>query len=111
ANSIKCAKARTSGSFIITTRANLYDGFPYPYGFGVSQDGSLTPMLDESIKLVDLLHNELGVKLINFTIGNPYVNPHVNRPYDKGGYTPPEHPLEGVARMFHCIGSVTSRFK
>ena len=32
-------------------------------------------------------------------MGNPYFNPHVNRPYSTGGYVPPEHPLCGVARM------------
>ncbi|MHC1693835.1 MAG: flavin oxidoreductase/NADH oxidase [Eubacteriales bacterium] len=110
-NSVKSAQARTSSPFIVTSRVNLYDGFPYPYGFGVPQNGSLNPQLEESVRLVDVLHNTLGLKLLNFTIGNPYVNPHVNRPYDKGGYIPPEHPLEGVARMFHCIGHVTSHFK
>ena len=37
--------------------------------------------------------------LINITIGNPYYNPHVNRPYDEGQYDAPEHPLQGVARI------------
>ncbi|MCD6308324.1 MAG: flavin oxidoreductase/NADH oxidase, partial [Candidatus Latescibacteria bacterium] len=36
---------------------------------------------------------------VNITAGNPYFNPHVNRPYDTGPYIPPEHPLDGVARL------------
>lgn len=34
-------------------------------------------------------------------MGNPYFNPHVNRPFAMGGYNPEEHPLQGVARMLH----------
>lgn len=101
--------ALPSGTFV-TSRVNLYDGFPYPYGFGVSPSGGLTPDLEEPIRLVRLLHGELGMELLDFTIGNPYVNPHVNRPYDKGPYLPPEHPLEGVARMCGCIAAVKREF-
>ena len=32
-------------------------------------------------------------------MGNPYFNPHVNRPYAQGGYETPEHPLQGVSRV------------
>ncbi len=110
ANGVRAAQAATTGDFLVTCRLNLYDGFPYPYGFGVREDAGLEPALMEPIRVVDLLHRQLGLRMLNFTIGNPYVNPHVNRPYDAGGYEPPEHPLEGVARMFHCIGEVSQRF-
>ncbi|MEG1834536.1 MAG: flavin oxidoreductase/NADH oxidase [Oscillospiraceae bacterium] len=109
-HAVKNAQDATSNGFIITSRLNLYDGFPYPNGFGVDDTGSPLPNLTESIKLVDILHNELKVPLLNFTIGNPYFNPHVNRPYDNGEYIPPEHPLEGVSRMFLCIGAVSEKF-
>ena len=105
-NGIEAAKASTGGDFLVTCRLNVYDGFPYPYGFGVSPDGGLTPDMTEPIRLTELLHRQLGLKLINITIGNPYVNPHVNRPYDRGGYVPNEHPLEGLARMMQCVGAV-----
>lgn len=106
-NAIASAKASTSGKMLVTSRLNLYDGFPYPYGFGVSGDGGIVPDLTEPVRLVQTLHREYGMELINFTIGNPYVNPHVNRPYDAGPYLPDEHPLEGVARMFGCISEVS----
>lgn len=48
----------------------------------------------------------MGVELLNITMGNPYFNPHVNRPYTAGGYEAPEHPLEGVARMLHGIAAL-----
>lgn len=107
---VKNAQESTSSQFIVTSRMNLYDGFAWPYGFGVRQDGGLEPDMSEPIRLVEILHKDLGVELLDFTIGNPYVNPHVNRPYDNGPYVPQEHPLEGVARMFDCIGQVSSRF-
>ena len=42
---------------------------------------------------------DMGVKMLNITMGNPYFNPHVNRPFAVGGYQAEEHPLVGVARM------------
>lgn len=105
-NAIRNAQAATSSDFLVTSRLNIYDGFPYPYGFGVSPEGGLAFDSEEPIRLVKILHEELGMPLIDLTIGNPYVNPHVNRPADHGPYAPPEHPLEGVARMFDCIDRV-----
>ena len=96
--SIKGAVENCSKNFIVSSRLNVYDGFPYPYGFGVKNDGSF----DFDPTEPDLLIKELykyGVRLLNITMGNPYFNPHVNRPYAQGGYEAPEHPLEGVARV------------
>lgn len=105
-NGIQAAKANTQGDFLITSRLNVYDGFCYPYGFGVSPDGGLEPDLTEPLRLVAMLHKDLGLPMIDITIGNPYVNPHVNRPYDRGNYVPEEHPFEGLARMMHCVGQI-----
>jgi 2,4-dienoyl-CoA reductase-like NADH-dependent reductase (Old Yellow Enzyme family) len=105
-NGVAAAKAAVPSDFIVTSRLNVYDGFSHPYGFGMARDGSLTPDLTEPLQLVDILHNQLGMQLIDITIGNPYVNPHVNRPYDEGGYLPDEHPLEGVGRMVECVGTI-----
>ncbi len=105
-DSVRAARAAVKGDFLITSRFNAYDGFPHPYGFGVREGGDITPDLGESQRVVDILSGELGYTLLDITIGNPYFNPHVNRPYDMGGYVPPEHPLEGVARMFDCIGQI-----
>ena len=108
--SVQAAKAAVTGGFLVTSRLNVYDGFPYPYGFGVSTKGGLEPDLTEPLKLVGILHQKLDLGLLDVTIGNPYVNPHVNRPYDRGPYEPQEHPLEGVARMFSCIGRVSAPY-
>lgn len=84
--------------FIVTSRLNVYDGFKYPYGFGVSDNGSLEFDPKEPEWLIKELYG-LGVRLLNITMGNPYFNPHVNRPFAAGPYTPPEEPLSGVARV------------
>lgn len=98
-NAYRAASANVhSDSFFLTSRINVYDGFPYPYGFGV-HEGSMNPDLQEPIRLLKELKEEFHIPVINVTMGNPYKNPHVNRPYDHGNYVPEEHPLEGVARM------------
>lgn len=101
-NSIESAKAAVDDSFIITSRMNIYDGYEYPWGIGADKNGGLEPDLTEPLAIVDILHDKYGYELFDVTIGNPYFNPHVNRPYDMGGYVPPEHPFEGVARMMKC---------
>lgn len=87
-----------SKDFLVSSRLNVYDGFEYPYGFGVKKDGSLDFDKTEPEWLIKELAG-YDVKLLNITMGNPYFNPHVNRPYSTGGYVPPEHSLCGVARM------------
>ncbi len=95
--SIQGALDTCGKDFIVTSRMNVYDGFPRPYGFGVGEEGiEFDPT--EPIWVLEQLR-DYGVKMLNITMGNPYFNPHVNRPFTMGGYTPEEHPLIGVARM------------
>ncbi|MHB1319009.1 MAG: oxidoreductase, partial [Anaerolineae bacterium] len=92
----------------ITLRLNVYDGHPYPWGWGVSLEDPGVPDLREPLLLVRLLH-EAGVNLINVTAGNPCFTPHINRPFDQnvtGGYLPDEHPLAGVARIIDLARQV-----
>lgn len=96
--SIKGAIESCSDDFIVSSRLNIYDGFPYPYGFGVSKNGGLEFDSSEPEWLVKKLYG-YGVRILNITMGNPYFNPHVNRPFAQGGYLPDEHPLEGVKRV------------
>ena len=44
----------------------------------------------------------LDIKMVNFTAGSPYYNPHIQRPAmfpPSDGYEPPEDPLVGCARQ------------
>ena len=105
-NAYRAAKAAVNApDFFFTSRLNAYDGFAYPYGFGV-REGSLEPDMTEAIRLVGELKQEFDIPLINITMGNPYRNPHVNRPYDHGNYVPDEHPMEGLGRMMKGLSEI-----
>jgi len=95
--------------FIVTSRINIYDGFPYPYGFGVKEGGGLEVDLTEPVILIDKLQ-KAGVKLLNITMGNPYINPHVNRPFKTGAYTPAEKATDGVKRMLENTAILQKQF-
>lgn len=110
-NVVKKIKDAVPG-LIVTSRMNAYDAMPYPYGFGMSKDGSLNPDLSEPVELVKFL-NESGAQIVNITIGNPYYNPNVNRPFDKptvGAPIPAEHPLVGVERFVHIVRHIQQTF-
>ncbi len=109
-HAIENAAQNTSSDFIITSRFNVYDGFSYPYGFGVNETDGLSPNLTEPILVIKTLHEKFGVDLLDITIGNPYVNPHVNRPYRNGSYPSPENPLTGMERMLKCTETISSEF-
>ena len=104
------ALAGRGKDFIITTRVNAYDGFEYPYGFGVNEGQGITPDFTEAKMLCSELVR-LGMPLINITMGNPYVNPHVNRPFARGTYDHPEAPIIGVQRMLDGIAEVAAELK
>ncbi len=81
---------------ILAARVNLYDGQAGNWGVGEG----LSLALEEPLRLVRDLEAH-GVRLLNVTMGTPYFNPHVNRPYARGGYEPPESPVTGVARLLY----------
>ncbi|MGC8830834.1 MAG: FAD-dependent oxidoreductase [Verrucomicrobiia bacterium] len=97
---------------IVTARMNAYDAMPYPYGFGMDKNGSMAADLSEPVQLVRFL-KENGAPLVNITIGNPYYNPNVNRPFDKptaGAPIPAEHPLVGVERFIQIVRVIQQSF-
>lgn len=76
---IDAVKKSISDSVFVTTRLNSCDCFPYPFGFGVNSDNEID--LTET-KLILQKLKEKGIELVNITIGNPYLIPHINRPYN-----------------------------
>ncbi|NLY17531.1 MAG: flavin oxidoreductase/NADH oxidase [Clostridiaceae bacterium] len=104
-NVVKRIRSRLGSKFIVTTRINIYDGIPYPYGWGTDREDYLKPDLEEPERLIRKLYLN-GVELVNISMGTPYYNPHVNRPFNKGGYIPDEHPLVGVARFINGTGEI-----
>ena len=96
----------------VTSRMNAYDAMAHPYGWGMAADGSDQPDLTDPLRLVGFLRSN-GAPLVNITIGNPYFNPYVNRPYDlpiSGGALPPEHSLQGVERFLHIVRAVQQAY-
>jgi len=92
-------------SVFVTTRLNVYDAVKYPWGFGVNKDDYQQWDLAEPKLLARTLY-ELGIPLLNVTIGNPYFNPHFNRPYARpirGAVPYDEYPLFGVVRFANII--------
>ncbi len=93
---------------ILTTRlgaSDLYQG-----GFGTNIDGEAD--YNEAVLLIGLLQ-KTGMGLFNITLGSPYYNPHVTRPFDTpvpGQKIPDEHPLLGVRRMIEATSYFQKRF-
>jgi NADPH2 dehydrogenase len=114
---------------LIATRLNIFDGIPYLKGedgvgvpcpftlpvssvWGTNADLPSLPDLVEPIALIGMLH-DLGVGLLNVSLGNPYASPHLLRPFEyppPDGYETPEHPLIGVDRHFGLTAAVQSAY-
>lgn len=85
---------------------------PYPWGWGVNPDNPLEEDLSEVKQLLGWLVAD-GLELLNVSIGCPYYNPHIGRPFEKpdeGNYEQPEHPLLGVDRHFRIAGQLQRAF-
>lgn len=73
---IDAVKNSVTDAFV-TTRFNACDCFPYPYGYGVTENDEID--LTEAKKIISILRSK-GVELVDITLGNPYLIPHINRP-------------------------------
>ena len=89
--------------FIIACRFNVFDGHPYPYGFGEDKEDFMKFDPAEPERLVQDLC-KAGVDLLSNSAGNPYyIYPQITRPFDTsslGVPVPEEHPLESISRLF-----------
>jgi len=96
----------------VTSRLSVADGYEYPYGWGMKQDGSLEPDLAEPLKLIGELR-DMGVEMLNIAIGNPYFNPNYERPYDfpiQGFDLPEEHPLVTLERNIGLTSEISQKY-
>ena len=119
-NVIRKVRARFGKKILIGARLGCFDGVPYgcdfespyPYGFGVNPQNPLADLLDEVKQAIGMLR-DAGLELLNVSLGVPYYNPHVVRPFerpDDGNYESPEHPMEGVDRHFRIAGELQRTF-
>ena len=119
-NIIGKLRAAYGNRLMIAIRMNAFDGVPfgcafetpYPYGWGVDAANPLGEDLTEVKQAIACLR-EWGVELLNVSLGSPYYNPHVVRPFEKpdeGNYEQPEHPLVGVDRHFRIAAELQRTF-
>jgi 2,4-dienoyl-CoA reductase-like NADH-dependent reductase (Old Yellow Enzyme family) len=119
---------------VICTRLNVFDCIPFqrPHGepgalapgvpckfqppvrsaWGTSENDPLQAELTEP-KLWISEMVQLGVAMINVSMGNPYASMHIIRPFEyppPDGYEPPEHPLVGVERHFRLAAEIQRAF-
>ncbi|MBR0443558.1 MAG: flavin oxidoreductase/NADH oxidase [Clostridia bacterium] len=104
---IRAVKEVIPTHVLLTSRLSVSDMVPRPYGFGTTEQNELD--LTEPDRLLECLIAE-GVQMLNVTVGNPYYNPHVNRPYRKGGYEAPETPAAGLARFEYIEKHIKEKF-
>ena len=104
-NIVDKIRARLGDRLTLAVRMNAYDALAYPSGWGVDQTDWHKPDFSEPAELARILYDK-GVRIINVTAGNPYYNPHVNRPFDMGYYTPPSHPLENVSTILQAAKAI-----
>ncbi|GIX08205.1 MAG: NADH:flavin oxidoreductase [Candidatus Poribacteria bacterium] len=125
-NAIRRIVEELGDQIIVATRLNAYDGIPYyqpedepigrpvsvprPYlaAWGTDPENPLEMDLSEPIQYVREMA-EWGVRLINVSMGSPYYNPHIGRPFERppiDGYQTPEHPLLGVDRHFRATEAI-----
>jgi len=103
---------REAPALILACRLGLYDSIPYPYGFGTDPADAAQSDLAEPLGLIKLLVEE-GLALLDVTAGIPAFRAHYGRPFDKpvrGGSSPDEHPLTGVARLVDLAARVQRNF-
>ena len=105
---VKAVKAAVPADFLVVTRLGAADMVPKPYGFGTTENNELD--LTETDMLVEKLM-EAGIRMINITIGNPYYNPHINRPFRAGAYVAPEAPEVGLKRFITVQKHLKDKFK
>jgi 2,4-dienoyl-CoA reductase (NADPH2) len=101
-------KAEVPG-IILTVRLNIYDACRG--GFGMAEDEESTDFSEPEMLVAELRLR--GIRLLNITMGSPYFNPHIVRPFDNPlpGMPPPdEHPLTGVMRMINGTSDIQHKF-
>jgi NADPH2 dehydrogenase len=117
----RAIRASTPTDVVLATRLNVYDGIPFrdngtpadwsaplANGWGMNEHEPFTVDLTEPLKWIGEMRS-LGVTLVNATMGNPYAQPHIGRPFEyppPHGYESPEHPLTGVDRHFRATGAI-----
>ncbi|QJW96295.1 oxidoreductase [Frigoriglobus tundricola] len=126
---IQAVRAAVPAHVVIAVRVNVFDGIPFhtaadragapdahalplANGWGMSDTDPFAVDLTEPLRWIGEMR-QLGVTLLNVTMGNPYAQPHYGRPFEYpplDGYESPEHPLVGVDRHFRATEAIQKAF-
>ncbi len=85
---------------------------PYDLGFGVDADDPRRFDFEDGLHFLKLVE-DLGIRLVNLSLGSPYYCPHLQRPAaypPSDGYLPPEDPLLGVIAHLDCARRAKAAF-
>ena len=85
-----------------------YVGENYP-GFGCDKNEPMQINLDEPIRLLQWMRDELKIFAVNLSAGSPYYNSHIQRPAlypPSDAYQSPEDPLVGCVRQIEAVRRV-----
>lgn len=102
-DAVEAVRAATPTSFIVGSRFNAYDGYPYPYGFCDSGTAGVPDLTEAKRLAADL--DRRGATLLNVTMGCPYTNHEVNRPT---AFAAEESPWRSIERMLQGAREVTA---
>ncbi len=108
-DTFKACKSAVCADTILSCRLNVYDGYNTPYSFGTDKDDYEKYDLSEPKILIRKLICE-GLDLLNVTMGSPYINPDVSRPYKKGVDTPKTNALVALSRLFEGATEIHRSF-
>jgi 2,4-dienoyl-CoA reductase-like NADH-dependent reductase (Old Yellow Enzyme family) len=92
----------------VSTRLSVTDLVPYPYGWGMRQDGSMESDYTEPLKLGRILLSK-GVKLMNLSLGRNHVH-HIQSPSDHPNLYPHDHQLVSVDFFQHMAAVFKKEF-
>ena len=90
-------------ALLVTTRLTLFDGIPYPWGWGTGPNGQ--PDLSEPLTLLHTL-SAVGVRLVNTAFGNPYYDPIIERP---AANTPDLIAISAIQKMLKTAKTIKSQ--
>ncbi len=109
-DTFSACKSVLSDDTILSCRLNVYDGYDTPYSFGTDKDDYRKYDLSEPKLLIEKLRSK-GLDLLNVTMGSPYVNPDVSRPYKAGVDHPKTNALSALHRLFEGAKEIHKAFR
>lgn len=109
ADVVKGVNEACGKDFIRAARINVFDGYTASkYSFGRNAQSDELYDLTEANLLADIFE-ENGGQILNVTMGSPYRNPDVSRPYRKGLDAPKSNAVYALARLWNGAAEIKNK--